>query len=113
VSDAVLQVTDATFDQEVVRSDRPVVIDFWAPWCAPCRVLDPLIHDLAAQYPGAKFVKLDTDLNPAAAARYQVLSLPTVLVLERGEERKRLRGSMGKNKLASELAPWLGAAAAA
>jgi thioredoxin 1 len=113
VSDAVQQVTDATFEQEVVRSDRPVVIDFWAPWCAPCRVLDPLIHDLAAQYPGAKFVKLDTDLNPEAAARYQVLSLPTLLVLEAGEERKRLRGSMGRNKLTSELGPWLGAAAAA
>ena len=113
MSDAVLQVTDATFDQEVVRCDRPVVIDFWAPWCAPCRIIDPLIYELAAEYPGVRFVKLDTDLNPQAAARYQVLSLPTVLLLERGEERKRLRGSMTRTKLLAELGPWLGQAAAA
>ena len=75
------QVGDADFDQEVLRADRPVVVDFWAPWCGPCRVVNPILSDLADEHGGRiKFVKLNVDTNPETQARYSILSIPTVMV---------------------------------
>src|SRR4051812_47500548 len=104
-----IDVTDGTFDDEVLAADRPVLVDFWAPWCAPCRAMDPVLKDLAAQH-GAqmRFAKVDVDENPHTAARFGILSMPTLLVFEGGELRQRLTGARPRNKLEGELAAWLG-----
>ena len=112
MSDTMTEVTDATFEAEVLRADRPVVVDFWAPWCGPCRMMDPVFDELSQSHAGVKFAKVNVDENPATAARYQILSIPTVLVLRDGEVEKQLIGALPKGKLTSELSPWLGAAAA-
>jgi thioredoxin 1 len=77
----VSEVTDATFETDVLQADRPVVVDFWAPWCGPCRVVSPIIDDLAGQHgERVSFLKLNVDDNPATASRYNVLSIPTVIL---------------------------------
>lgn len=84
-SGAVLVVTDATFEAEVLKASLPVFVDFWAPWCGPCRALAPVTEHLAAEYAGrCKFCKLNVDENPLAATKYQVASIPTVLFFKQG-----------------------------
>lgn len=79
-------VTDATFDTEVLKSDRPVLVDFWAPWCGPCRMVAPLVEELADEYDGkVKFLKLNTDESVNTAAKYGIRSIPTLLVFKGGE----------------------------
>ena len=112
MNDRIHEVSDATFEQEVLRADAPVVVDFWAPWCGPCRVMDPVFDDLADAHHGVKFVKVNVDDNPATAVKYDILSIPTVLVIEGGEVQKKLIGAVPRGKLTSELGPWLGAAVA-
>jgi thioredoxin 1 len=110
VSDTIQQVSDASYEQEVLRADRPVMVDFWAPWCGPCRVMDPVYDELAEHHPGVKFVKLNVDDNPATAARYEILTIPTLLVVVDGEVQKRINGAVPKGRLTNELASWLDAA---
>jgi thioredoxin 1 len=108
----VKEVTDATFEQDVVQSERPVVVDFWAPWCGPCRVVSPILDDLASQHSErVEFVKLNVDDNPAAAARYNVLSIPTVILFERGEPQETVIGARSKAHYESVWQRWLSAAA--
>jgi thioredoxin 1 len=108
----VKEVTDATFEQDVVQSERPVVVDFWAPWCGPCRVVSPILDDLASQHSDhVEFVKLNVDDNPAAAARYNVLSIPTVILFERGEPQETVIGARSKAHYESVWQRWLSAAA--
>jgi thioredoxin 1 len=108
----VKEVTDATFEQDVIRSERPVVVDFWAPWCGPCRVVSPILDDLAAQHGDrVAFVKLNVDDNPAAASRYNVLSIPTVILFERGEPQDIVIGARSKTHYESAWQRWLSAAA--
>ncbi|MGH2429808.1 MAG: thioredoxin [Candidatus Limnocylindria bacterium] len=82
----VTEVTDATFEQDVLQSDKPVVVDFWAAWCGPCRLVAPEVEKLADKYAGAvKVMKLDVDANPQTAGRYGVMSIPTVAFFKPGE----------------------------
>jgi thioredoxin 1 len=108
----VSEVTDATFEADVLQADRPVVVDFWAPWCGPCRVVSPIIDDLAGQHGDrVSFLKLNVDDNPATASRYNVLSIPTVILFEDGEPQDTVIGARSKNHYESAWQRWLSAAA--
>ena len=108
----VQEVTDASFEQDVIQSDRPVVVDFWAPWCGPCRVVSPILDDLASQHgERVAFVKLNVDDNPATASRYNVLSIPTVILFEDGEPQETVIGARSKNHYESAWQRWLSEAA--
>ena len=99
-----VKVTDATFATEVERSPLPVVVDLWAPWCGPCRILEPVIEELAAQMAGrVRFAKLNIDENPATASRFEVRSIPTLLVLKGGHEIDRMVGVLPKAEIARRL----------
>lgn len=101
-------VTDATWQQEVLESDKPVLIDFWAEWCGPCRMVGPIIDEIAQeQSEHIKVVKLNVDDNPDTARQYRVMSIPTMLVVKDGVEKKRLVGAKNKGALLGDLAEFL------
>jgi thioredoxin 1 len=89
-------VTDDTFDTEVLNAGTPVVVDFWAPWCGPCKAIEPGLDELASAHDAVEFVKIDIDDNPRAASRYGVLSLPTVMLFAGGEPRETVVGARPK-----------------
>ena len=101
-------VTDETFQAEVLDARSPVVVDFWAPWCGPCRAVDPILEELAAEQEGnVRFVKLNIDENLATAARYGVLSIPTTILFEGGEEREKVIGAYPRSRYERAWAEWL------
>jgi thioredoxin 1 len=100
-------VTDGTFQSEVLDSEQPVLVDFWAPWCGPCRVVHPILEEMAAERDDLRIVSLNTDENQQTAAQYEVLSIPTLILFKDGSEAKRVIGAMPKRRLESELEPAL------
>lgn len=101
--------TDATYDQDVLQSAKPVLVDFWAPWCGPCRAVAPVLEEIARDY-GDKLsvAKLNTDENPDVTRKYGITSIPTLHVVVGGEVVKTLVGAMPKPKLLRELEPFIG-----
>jgi thioredoxin 1 len=98
------EVTDATFEQEVLKAPRPVLVDFWAPWCGPCRMVAPIVEELAEEYDGkVNFVKLNTDDNPIIASRYDIRSIPTLLVFRGGQAVGQIIGFRPKSDLRRRL----------
>jgi thioredoxin 1 len=105
-----MQVTDTNFHAEVLENDGPVLVDFWAPWCGPCRVVAPVLEEIAAERENLRIVKLNIDENQETAARYQVLSIPTMILFKGGEPVKTVIGAYPKKRLEQELEPALAAA---
>jgi thioredoxin 1 len=107
---AVTDVTDQDFQAEVLSSDQPVLVDFWAEWCVPCHMVSPVVEEIARDHASSmKAVKLNVDDNPETARRYGVMSIPTLIVFRSGEERARLIGARGKEAILREIEPHLAA----
>jgi thioredoxin 1 len=97
-------VTDDTFGAEVIQSDVPAIVDFWAPWCAPCHMIAPILEEIAADYDGQlKVAKLDVDQNPQVATQFGVMSIPTMILFKDGEAVERLIGYMPKERLLEKI----------
>ena len=97
-SRAVREVTDASFEAEVLQAGRRVVVDFWAPWCGPCKAVTPVLEALAEEHPDVEFAMLDIDANPLVPSRYGVLSIPTVMLFEDGEARDTVVGARKRGR---------------
>jgi thioredoxin 1 len=96
--------TDSNFEEEVLKSDMPVLVDFWAAWCAPCRIIGPVVEELAGEYAGkAKVAKLDVDNNPMVSAQFGIRSIPTLLVFKGGQIVDQVVGAVPKNILEEKL----------
>jgi thioredoxin 1 len=107
-------ISDASFDSEVVKSEKAVLVDFWAEWCGPCRMIAPILENLAEEYPDTlKVTKLDVDANPKTMMKFGVQSIPTLILFKGGQPVERLIGYMPKERLLGRIRPHLGAAATA
>ncbi len=101
------EVTDSSFQADVIEADGPVLVDFWAPWCGPCRVVGPVLEEIASERPDLTIVKLNVDENQQTAASFDVLSIPTLILFRGGEPVKKVIGAYPKKKLEAELEPAL------
>jgi thioredoxin 1 len=100
-------VTDTNFQADVLESDEPVLVDFWAPWCGPCRVVHPILEEMAGERDDLRIVSLNVDDNQQTAGSYDVLSIPTLILFKDGTEAKRIVGALPKRRLEAELEPAL------
>ncbi len=99
-----VEITDSVFEESVLRSDKPVLVDFWAPWCGPCRMVAPIVEELSEEYEGKMtFAKLNTDENGEVPQKYQILGIPTLIIFKDGEEAARIVGARGKNALKQQI----------
>jgi thioredoxin 1 len=103
------EVTDNSFQAQVLEADGPVLVDFWAPWCGPCRVVAPVLEEIAAERPELTILKLNVDENQQTAANFEVLSIPTLILFKNGAVAKKVIGAYPKRKLEAELEPVLSA----
>ena len=101
-------VSDTDWESEVLQSDTPVLVDFWAEWCGPCRMVGPVVEEIASEQAGAlKVVKLNVDDSPETARKYRVMSIPTLMVFDGGDEKKRIVGARGKGQLMDDIAEFI------
>ena len=101
-----IKVTEETFEEEVINASEPVLVDFSAVWCGPCKMLDPIVQQLAGEWDGkVKVVKIDADENPNVVMQYQVMGIPTLLFFKDGEIKERITGYQPKDKLVSKFSP--------
>jgi len=100
-------VTDGDFQAEVLENEHPVLVDFWAPWCGPCRVVAPVLEEIAGERENLRIVKVNIDENQQTAMNYQILAIPTMVLFRDGQEAKRIQGAMPKKRLEAELEPAL------
>jgi thioredoxin 1 len=106
--DDVITVSDDTFDEAVGLSDIPVVVDFWAEWCGPCKMVAPILDEIAGDHSGKlRIAKLNVDDNPRTAQRFQVMSIPTLMLFKDGEAQARIVGARSKSQILSEFEPLL------
>jgi thioredoxin len=106
--EGITKLTDATFDETIAASAETVVVDFWAEWCGPCKMIAPILDEIADEHPGKLTIaKLNVDENPDVARRYDVMSIPTLIVFKDGAPQKRLVGAKGKGQLLAELGEFL------
>lgn len=104
---SIIDVTDATFQVEVLESEKPVVVDFWAPWCGPCRVVSPILEEINNEREDVRVVKVNVDENQKTASDYEILSIPTMILFKNGEIVKKVIGAYPKARLVAELEPAL------
>ena len=108
MADDILTLSDATFDETIAGADTPVLVDFWAEWCGPCKMIAPALEEIASEHAGKlQIAKLNVDDNPDTARRFDVMSIPTLLVFKDGQQVKRLVGAKGKGQLLQDLAEFI------
>ena len=109
MGDNISHASEATFDETVGSADEAVLVDFWAEWCGPCKMIAPVLEEIAEEYDGKlRIVKLNVDDNPQTARRFDVMSIPTLILFQDGQPKKRMVGAKGKNALLGELAEFVG-----
>ena len=103
----ITNVSDTDFQAEVLENEQPVLVDFWAPWCGPCRMVAPALEQIASERDDLRIVKLNTDENQQTAIQYQVLAIPTMILFKNGQEVKRIQGAKPKKAIEADLEPAL------
>ena len=104
---ATVNVTDENFEAEVIKAGKPVIVDFWAEWCGPCKMIAPILEEIAVEQENIKIAKVNVDDSPDLARRYEIMSIPALIVFENGEPAKKLIGAKPKGALLEEIGEFL------